>query len=187
LTKSLKHLTVEAVKAIHREVLAAHGGAAGIRDETLLESAVAAPQASMMGQPLISDPLEIAAAYLFYICRNHPFLDGNKRTALAACLVFLEENGLLPDRNCRSTTGNRSLSTWRRAKSIVTRLLAGFANCSKNPEEALTACPLRSDKMKTRRGDVVLVLLPQFRLRTAKRVTFGSSMYDSSVLSSHRR
>jgi len=98
LSKSLKHLTVEAVKAIHREVLAAHGGAAGIRDETLLESAVAAPQASMMGQPLISDPLEIAAAYLFYICRNHPFLDGNKRAALAACLVFLEENGLLPNK-----------------------------------------------------------------------------------------
>jgi len=98
LSKSLKHLTVEAVKAIHREVLAAHGGAAGIRDETLLESAVAAPQASMMGQPLISDPIEIAAAYLFYICRNHPFVDGNKRSALAACLVFLEENGLLPNR-----------------------------------------------------------------------------------------
>jgi len=98
LSKSLKHLTVEAVKAIHREVLAAHGGATGIRDETLLESAVAAPQASMMRQPLISDPIEIAAAYLFYICRNHAFVDGNKRTALAACLVFLEENGLLPDR-----------------------------------------------------------------------------------------
>jgi death on curing protein len=97
LSKSLKHLTVESVKAIHSEVLAAHGGAAGIRDETLLESAVAAPQASMMGQLLISDPLEIAAAYLFYICRNHPFLDGKKRTALAACLVFLESNGLLPD------------------------------------------------------------------------------------------
>ena len=98
MSKSLKHLTVEAVKAIHREVLAAHGGAAGIRDETLLESAVAAPQASMMGQPLISDPIEIAAAYLFYVCKNHAFVDGNKRTALAACLVFLEENGLLPDR-----------------------------------------------------------------------------------------
>jgi death on curing protein len=98
LSKSLKHLTVEAVKAIQREVLASLGGAAGIRDETLLESAVAAPQASMMGQPFISDPLEIAAAYLFYICRNHPFLDGNKRTALAACLVFLKTNGLLPDR-----------------------------------------------------------------------------------------
>ena len=98
MSKSLKYLTVEGVKAIHGEVLAAHGGAAGIREETLLESAVAAPQASMMGQPLISDPIEIAAAYLFYICKNHAFVDGNKRTALAACLVFLEENGLLPDR-----------------------------------------------------------------------------------------
>lgn len=50
----------------------------------------------MMGQPLISDPIETAAAYLFYLCRNHPFVDGNKRTALAACLVFLESNDLLP-------------------------------------------------------------------------------------------
>lgn len=95
MSNALKHLTVDAVKAIHREVLAAHGGARGIRDVNLLESAIAAPQATMMGQPLISDPLEIAAAYLFYICGNHPFIDGNKRTALAACLVFLEENNLL--------------------------------------------------------------------------------------------
>jgi len=51
----------------------------------------------MMGQPLISDPIEIAAADLFYLCRNHAFIDGNKRTALAACLVFLENNDLLPD------------------------------------------------------------------------------------------
>jgi death-on-curing protein len=50
----------------------------------------------MGGQPLISDPIEIAAAYLFYLCRNHPFVDGNKRTALAACLVFLDANHLLP-------------------------------------------------------------------------------------------
>ena len=56
---------------------------------------MAAPQAWMMGQPLISDPVEIAAAYLFYLCRNHAFIDGNKRTALAACLVFLESNRLL--------------------------------------------------------------------------------------------
>jgi death-on-curing protein len=91
------HLEVEAVKAIHAEVLAAHGGLAGIRDEALLESAVSAPQASMMGRPMFTDPVEIAAAYLFYLCRNHPFLDGNKRTALAACVVFLSENGLLPE------------------------------------------------------------------------------------------
>jgi death-on-curing protein len=95
LSRSIKHLTVSAVKAIHAEVLAAHGGARGIRDQALLESAVAAPHASKMGQLLISDPVEIAAAYLFYLCRNHAFIDGNKRTALAACLVFLESNGLL--------------------------------------------------------------------------------------------
>jgi len=51
----------------------------------------------MMGQPMFSDAIDIAAAYLFYLCRNHPFLDGNKRTALATCLVFLCENGKLPD------------------------------------------------------------------------------------------
>jgi len=93
----LSHPTVEAVKAIHAEVLAAHGGASGLRDEALLESAVAAPQATMAGRPLFIEPVEIAAAYLFYLCRNHPFVDGNKRAALANCLVFLSENGLLPD------------------------------------------------------------------------------------------
>ena len=94
---TLAHPTVAAVKAIHAEVLAAHGGSAGVREAALLESAVAAPQATMMGEPLISDPVDAAAAYLFYLCRNHPFVDGNKRTALATCLVFLSENGLLPD------------------------------------------------------------------------------------------
>jgi death-on-curing protein len=97
LSESIKHLTVPAVKAIHREVLTAHGGARGIRDEALLESAVATPQATMMGRSLISDPIEIGAAYLFYLCRNHPFVDGNKRTALGACLVLLESNDLLPN------------------------------------------------------------------------------------------
>jgi death on curing protein len=95
-SESLAHPTVASVKAIHAEVLAAHGGSAGVRDEALLESAVAAPQATMMGEPLISDPVDVAAAYLFYLCRNHPFVDGNKRTALATCLVFLSENDLLP-------------------------------------------------------------------------------------------
>ncbi len=91
------HPSVEAVKAIHAEVLAAHGGSAGLREEALLESAVAAPQATMMGEPLFTEPVELAAAYLFYLCRNHPFIDGNKRTALATCLVFLSENGQLPE------------------------------------------------------------------------------------------
>lgn len=93
----LLHPTVSAVKAIHAEVLAAHGGAGGLQNEGLLESAVAAPQATMMGKPLLSDPVEIAAAYLFYVCQNHPFVDGNKRVALATCLVLLRENDLLPN------------------------------------------------------------------------------------------
>ena len=96
--RPLAHLTPSAVKAIHAEVLQAHGGADGLRDESLLESAVATPQATMMGQPMLVDPIEIAAAYMFYLRRNHPFVDGNKRTALAACLVFLAENGLLPEK-----------------------------------------------------------------------------------------
>ena len=93
----LVHLNVSAVLAIHGEVLAAHGGGTGIRDQTLLESAVAAPQATYGGIPVMSDPVEVAAAYLFYICRNHPFVDGNKRTALASCLVFMQRNRLLGD------------------------------------------------------------------------------------------
>jgi death-on-curing protein len=93
--QDFRHLTVEAVVAVHEQVLAAHGGSPGIRDTALLESAVAAPQASFGGEPLLKGGIEIAAAYLFYICRNHPFVDGNKRTALASCLVFLESNGFL--------------------------------------------------------------------------------------------
>ena len=95
--RPLAHPTPEAVKAIHAEVLAAQGGGAGLREEALLESAIAAPQATMTGRPLFTDPVEIAAAYLFYLCRNHPFVNGNKRTALATCLVFLSENKLLPE------------------------------------------------------------------------------------------
>lgn len=91
----LLHPTIDAVLAIHAEVLAAHGGSPGLRSRELLESAVAAPQATMMGVPMISDPVEIAAAYLFYLCSNHAFVDGNKRVALATCLVCLSENGLL--------------------------------------------------------------------------------------------
>lgn len=96
MSQPLTHLTASVVRAIHAEVLAAHGGTAGMRDTALLESAVAAPQATMNGEPLITAPIEVAAAYLFYLCRNHPFADSNKRTALASCLVFLEANHLLP-------------------------------------------------------------------------------------------
>ena len=95
MTAPLLHPTIDAVLAVHAEVLAAHGGSPGLRSRELLESAVAAPQATMMGVPMISDPIEIAAAYLFYLCSNHAFVDGTKRVALATSLVFLSENSLL--------------------------------------------------------------------------------------------
>ncbi|HVU17048.1 MAG TPA: type II toxin-antitoxin system death-on-curing family toxin [Candidatus Didemnitutus sp.] len=89
-----KHFTVETVKTFHAHVLSVHGGGEGLRDVGLLESAVAAPQAFWGGEPMLTDPYEIAAAYLFYLCRNHPFVDGNKRVGLAACLTFLAVNDL---------------------------------------------------------------------------------------------
>ena len=90
------HLTVEIVKEIHDAVLEAFGGAGGIRDEGLLHSGVAAPQATFGGQSPFSDLAEVAGAYLFYLCRNHPFVDGNKRTAMTAAIVFLRLNGVEP-------------------------------------------------------------------------------------------
>jgi death-on-curing protein len=93
------HLTVEIVREIHGAVLAAFGGAGGIRDEALLHSAVAAPQATLGGESPFSDVAEIAAAYLFYLCSNHPFVDGNKRTAMTAAIVFLRLNGVEPPRD----------------------------------------------------------------------------------------
>ena len=90
------HLTVEIVREIHFEAITRFGGSDGIREPTLLESAVAAPQASFGGKSPYADAIEIAAAYLFYLCRNHPFIDGNKLAALGACLVFLRLNGFEP-------------------------------------------------------------------------------------------
>jgi death-on-curing protein len=88
------HLTVAVVREIHSAAISRFGGLDGVRDLTLLESAVAAPQASFGGKSPYADLTEVAAAYLFYLCRNHPFLDGNKRAALGACIVFLRLNGV---------------------------------------------------------------------------------------------
>ena len=90
------HLTVAIVREIHAEAIARFGGADGVRDLALLESAVAAPQAGFGGKSVYADVVEIAAAYLFYLCRNHAFIDGNKRAALGACIVFLRLNGIEP-------------------------------------------------------------------------------------------
>ena len=90
------HLTVEIVREIHAEAIARFGGSDGIRDSALLESAVAAPQASFGGSSPYRDLAEVAAAYLYYLCRNHPFIDGNNRAALGSCIVFLRLNAIEP-------------------------------------------------------------------------------------------
>jgi death on curing protein len=96
------HLTVANVLEVHAEAIGQFGGSAGIREMALLESAVAAPQASFGGESVYADLIEVAAAYLFFICRNHPFVDGNKRAALGACIVFLRLNGTEPQSDGQS-------------------------------------------------------------------------------------
>ena len=90
------HLSVNIVREIHAQAIARFGGSDGVREVALLESAVAAPQASFGGKSPYADLAEVAAACLFYLCRNHPFIDGNKRAALGACIVFLRLNGIEP-------------------------------------------------------------------------------------------
>jgi death-on-curing protein len=81
----------EFVEALHVEQMRLHGGASGLRDEGMLESALYRPlQKEAYGEPDLS---ELAAAYLFGIVKNHPFVDGNKRTGLAAADLFLYFNG----------------------------------------------------------------------------------------------
>lgn len=87
-------LTVAMVREMHTEAIAGFGGSEGLRDEALLESAVAAPQATFGGKSVYGSLVEVAAAYLFYLCRNHAFVDGNKRVALGSCILFLRLNGI---------------------------------------------------------------------------------------------
>lgn len=86
-------LASEEVLHIHDREVAREGGSLGLRDLHMLESAVAMPQAGFGGEYLHEDLFEMAAAYLFHVVMNHPFIDGNKRTGFAAALAFLDVNG----------------------------------------------------------------------------------------------
>ena len=86
-------VTLDEVLSLHADQIMRYGGSALVRDLGLLESALAMPGATF-GRELLHPTLnEQAAAYLFYLAKNHPFADGNKRTGLIAMLVFLELNG----------------------------------------------------------------------------------------------
>ena len=85
-----RFLSLDDVLELHEMQLESYGGATGIRDQGLLESAVMMPQASFGGEFVHKDIFVMAAAYAFHIAENQPFVDGNKRTALASALVFLD-------------------------------------------------------------------------------------------------
>lgn len=87
-------LQVTDVLLLHSEQVDLYGGEHGVRDLGLLESAIAQPQAGFGGEYLHADIFEMAAAYMFHIVQNHPFLDGNKRAGAVASLVFLDINGV---------------------------------------------------------------------------------------------
>ena len=112
------HLTVNQVLTIRSKVIAATGGSDGLRDLGLLESAVAAPQAFFGGTSPFADTVEVAAAYFFYLCSNHPFIDGNKRVALGVCLSFLEFNGYELENDETEVWENLTLAV---AQGLLTR------------------------------------------------------------------
>jgi death-on-curing protein len=90
-------LDLDRVLRTHRSLIERYGGAEGIHDAGLLHSASAMPQASFGGQFLHKDLFEMAAAYLYHIVQNHPFVDGNKRTGAASAIIFLAINGVEVD------------------------------------------------------------------------------------------
>jgi death on curing protein len=87
------YLTPQQILFVHARLLATSGGEAGIRDLGLLESAAARPQAVFDGVDLYPDLLRKTAAFMESLAQNHPFVDGNKRTAITAAALFLQQNG----------------------------------------------------------------------------------------------
>jgi death-on-curing protein len=90
---NLAFLTLEEVLDIHRDQIDRYGGSDGLRDLGLLQSALAMPESGFGDQFFHADIFEMAAAYLFHIVKNHPFIDGNKRVGAMTAFVFLKLNG----------------------------------------------------------------------------------------------
>ena len=90
-------LTLDEVLSLHAEQIHLFGGSSGIRDVELLQSAIGSVEATFDSAFLHDTVFEMAAAYFYGICRNHPFIDGNKRTAVSVALTFLDMNGIEVD------------------------------------------------------------------------------------------
>lgn len=116
----IQFLSVGDLLTIHQRGILEHGGSPELRDRGLLESAAAMPMAQFNGQFLHDGLAGMAAAYLFHLCKNHPFVDGNKRVAVAAAEIFVMLNG------CELAATNLQLEV----------LTLGVADSSVSKEEA---------------------------------------------------
>ena len=117
-------LTLAEVIEIHADQIDRYGGEAGVRDLGLVESALGQPEATFSGEWLHQDLYSMAAAYAYHLCQNHPFIDGNKRTALASALVFLELNGVsILDPRGRLKTAMVRIASGKRSKDDFAKLL----------------------------------------------------------------
>lgn len=117
-------LTVDEVLEIHSDQIQTYGGDDGIRDRGLLESAVAMPHQSFGGEYLHSDIFEMAAAYAFHLAESQAFIDGNKRTGLAAAYMFLALNGYrLVEQDDRLFDAMIAIGTHRMDKGGLARVL----------------------------------------------------------------
>lgn len=92
--KEIEFLTLAEIIEIHNNQIKLYGGQSGIRDYALLSSAISIPKSTFDEKYLYNDLFEMAAAYIYHISENHPFVDGNKRVALVAGLVFLDFNNI---------------------------------------------------------------------------------------------
>lgn len=92
---NIEFLTLAEIIEIHKNQIELYGGTSGIRDFSLLSSAISIPKSTFDGDYLHHDLAEMAAAYIYHLCQNHPFIDGNKRVALVSGLVFLDFNNII--------------------------------------------------------------------------------------------
>jgi death-on-curing protein len=128
--RPIRFLSVDNVLRIHADTIVEEGGSAGVREIGLLESAVAMPQATYEGTYLHTGLAAMAAGYLFHLCQNHAFVDGNKRAAAFSTVLFLALNGIPDDALPPETELERitlEVACGERTKTEVTRWLQSLS------------------------------------------------------------
>ena len=122
-------LTLAEVIEVYNNQIELYGGKRGVREIRLLESAISQPEASFQGEWLHDDLFLMAAAYAYHISSNHPFIDGNKRTALATALVFLEINGVsIFDPKQKLLAAMKKMAAGKLSKEDFSKILKSLDN-----------------------------------------------------------